>query len=136
VRIDYVPYFSYGEEIAVLVERERGVASLTRRYESFTRLLVSDEYPWNYQSSLAVDRKYLTKLRKLLVLHFDEAELRFLCFDMGIDYESLAGEDKMGKTREILTLLERQNRIPELVEVVRDSRPDLDWEELNASTSW
>lgn len=141
VRIDYVPYFSYGEEIAVLVERERGVASLTRRYESFTRLLVSDEYPWNYQgrtdmTTVVVDRKYLTKLRKLLVLHFDEAELRFLCFDMGIDYESLAGGDKMGKTREILTFLERHNRIPELVEVVRDSRPDLDWEELDVSTSW
>jgi cellulose biosynthesis protein BcsQ len=135
VRIDYVPYFSYGEEIAVDVEVDRGVASLTHRYESFTRLLVSDEYPWNYRgrtdmTTVVVDQKYLTKLRSLLVEYFNEEELRDLCFTMGIDYESLPGEGMKGKTREILTFLERHNRIPELVEVVRDSRPDLAREPL------
>ncbi|MFP4437074.1 MAG: hypothetical protein ACLFVO_07490 [Chloroflexaceae bacterium] len=87
-------------------------------------------------TTVVVDQKYLTKLRSLLVEYFNEEELRDLCFTMGIDYESLPGEGMKGKTREILTFLERHNRIPELVEVVRDSRPDLDWEELDVSTSW
>ncbi len=47
VQIQHVPYYAYGEEIAVLNERNRSSRlSLTRSYESFTRCLEQPHGPW------------------------------------------------------------------------------------------
>ncbi len=134
----------FGGKRVLMVDWDLEAPGLHLFFHNRVRLSATNsdhEYPWNYRgrtdmTTVVVDQKYLTKLRSLLVEYFNEEELRDLCFTMGIDYESLPGEGMKGKTREILTFLERHNRIPELVEVVRDSRPDLDWEELDVSTSW
>jgi len=42
---------------------------------------------------------------------FSEDELRTLCFDMGIDYESLPASSKPGKARELLEYCKRHNRL-------------------------
>jgi hypothetical protein len=41
-------------------------------------------------------------------------ELQALCQQLGLDYEDLPGADKSAKTRELLVLLERQNRLQDL----------------------
>ncbi len=46
VKVQHVPAYSYGEEIAVEVEREKGRLSLTRSFERFTGILVGEENPW------------------------------------------------------------------------------------------
>ncbi len=73
--------------------------------------------------------RYLTQLRQILRERFDEDELRDFCFDLNVDYDSLRGEGKADKARELLCYLERRNRIPELVEIGKTARPDVSWEE-------
>jgi cellulose biosynthesis protein BcsQ len=51
VQIQYVPRYSYGEEISVLLEQSENRLSLSRSYESFTNSLVKIEAPWEYQNT-------------------------------------------------------------------------------------
>jgi Mrp family chromosome partitioning ATPase len=47
VQIQHVPRYAYGEDIAVMVENNRDVFSLTRSFERFTAILDSGTEPWN-----------------------------------------------------------------------------------------
>jgi hypothetical protein len=67
----------------------------------------------------------LVTLRRILVRQFDTNELHTLCFDMNIDLESLPGDGKSAKVRELLAFLERRGRIAELVGTIRELRPDV-----------
>lgn len=66
------------------------------------------------------------ELRQILELRFDEEELRTLCFDLGKDYDSLRGEGKAAKARELVALAERQGDLPKLEAAIRRERPSLD----------
>lgn len=46
VQVQQTPDYAYGEEIAVLVEKQRDRFSLTRSYQTFTERLVRTEGPW------------------------------------------------------------------------------------------
>jgi hypothetical protein len=74
------------------------------------------------------ERIHLAKLRQILVDRFDEGELRTLCFDLGVDYDSLPGVGKADKAREIVAYLERREQIYEFVNVGRQYRSDIPWE--------
>jgi hypothetical protein len=74
------------------------------------------------------DREYLVRLRRILTTRFGESELRDLCFDLGVGYESLPGEGTGDKARELIAHLERHNRIPYLIAVGKQLRPDVGWE--------
>lgn len=77
------------------------------------------------------ERAYLADLRRLLVQRFSLSELRTICFDLGIDAESVAvggftnGPAKPGLVHGMLDYLEQRRRILELVAYVRATRPDL-----------
>ncbi len=64
------------------------------------------------------------KLRDILITHFDENELRDLCFELKVDYESLPGTGKSAKARELVAFMERRGRLPELTEACCRLRPD------------
>jgi DNA-binding NarL/FixJ family response regulator len=63
-------------------------------------------------------------LLKVLKTRFDEEDLRELCFVLHIDYDSLRGGNKVGKARELILYCEQRSRIKDLVEYVRQERPD------------
>jgi hypothetical protein len=67
-------------------------------------------------------------LRRLLIEHFDVEDLRTLCFDLGEDYDSLRGEGKAGRARELVAHLERCGRISELVALGSAMRPNASWD--------
>jgi hypothetical protein len=71
--------------------------------------------------------------RQLLVQYFDEEELRSLAFDLEVDYDSLRGEGKAGKARELVAYLDRHGRLGELAEIGPDLRPDVPWEGVAAA---
>lgn len=75
----------------------------------------------------ALERKHLVKLRRILTERFNDGELRTLCFDLGVDYDSLPGEGKTDRARELIAYLERHGRISELVRVGKQLRPDVSW---------
>jgi hypothetical protein len=76
------------------------------------------------------EQNRLIKVRQILASRFDENELRTLCFDLGMDYESLPGSGKTDKARELVAYCERHNCIPELTRIGKQQRPDIDWEDI------
>jgi formylglycine-generating enzyme required for sulfatase activity len=59
---------------------------------------------------------------------FDEDELRDLTFELDLDYEDLpASMGKAGKVRELILLCDRDNRVPELIGILRQLRPNVEW---------
>jgi outer membrane protein assembly factor BamB len=71
------------------------------------------------------DPAFLTYLRRLLVQRFDLGELRVLCFDLGVDAESLNGTSRGDLVLELLSHLDAQRRIPELLAYIRQTRGDI-----------
>ena len=64
-------------------------------------------------------------LRNVLYNHFDEGELRDLCFfDLNVDYDSLPGQGRGGKIRELIAHCERFGRTHELEQACRRWRPN------------
>ena len=66
-------------------------------------------------------------IREQLVKYFNSSELRELCFQLNVDYEIINGENKIDKSRELLTYLQRRNRLVELVEYCNKRRPNVKW---------
>ncbi len=80
------------------------------------------------------EHQYLVQLRQILEAYFDDGELRTLCFDLQLDYDSLPGQGKASKARELVAYLERRDRIAELTQLGRQLRPQVDWGEIGASS--
>lgn len=69
----------------------------------------------------------LADLRHLMITHFSESELRQLVFDLGVDYELLDGRNRGDKTIALISLMQRAQRLPELLAACRRRRPQADW---------
>lgn len=63
------------------------------------------------------------ELRDRLNRFFNENELRDLCFDLGMDYESLPDQTKAGKARELVAYFERRGDLNRLIDRCRELRP-------------
>lgn len=59
--------------------------------------------------------------------HFNESELRSLAFTLGVEYENLIGETKQDKARELVTYMERRDRMGELMALLVERRPGVAW---------
>ncbi len=92
----------------------------------------------DHQAEATLARKlkvpHLTGLRQILIQRFDEGELRTLCDDLDVDYDSLPTIGKANKARELVSYLERRDRIPDLVELGKAQRPDIPWEDALEAT--
>ena len=75
-------------------------------------------------------QSFLKKLRQLIASRFNEGELDQLCFELDVAHEDLPGEGHGVKVIELIALMERSNRLPELVEMVSILRPQANWPEL------
>jgi len=71
----------------------------------------------------------LIHLQKQLAESFNLSEIRGLCFDLGLNYEELAGDVLSDKTRELVKLCHRYGRTADLVARCQALRPQVDWEE-------
>lgn len=67
----------------------------------------------------------LVEIHKKLMTHFNESELRHLCFMLQLDYDDLPANDKRGKVRELILYYERYERLAELVAACCKERPSL-----------
>ncbi len=66
---------------------------------------------------------YLSQLHQLLNQHFSLTEIRTLCLNLNVDYESVAGEEKPSRIRELLLGLGRNGRLPDLIALTKKLRP-------------
>lgn len=88
---------------------------------------------WNDQVQNAPQQSshsVMSTLRQLCSQYFDDSELRDLCFDLQIEYENLSGENKLAKVRELLRYTSRHQKLPELIEIFKRLRPDLQWPDI------
>jgi ABC-type Fe3+/spermidine/putrescine transport system ATPase subunit len=69
----------------------------------------------------------LSALRDHIYKHFDIVELQSLCFDLGVDFEELSGERKSENIVALILLLERRERLPELLTLLAEKRPTVPW---------
>jgi hypothetical protein len=77
---------------------------------------------------------YHILLYRLLATRCDEGELRTLCFHLSVDYDDLPASGKANKARELIAFLQRHDRIPELLMIGRELRPDFPWDEITGPT--
>ncbi|MBK8905338.1 MAG: hypothetical protein IPM53_29415 [Anaerolineaceae bacterium] len=96
--------------------------------------MLYDQLPGQYThpaiSAPAVGRAELVELRQNLNEAFNTTDLRNLCWDLGIDYENLSGENKLDKTRELLDYLDNRSRIADLLVILQKERPKIGWPSL------
>lgn len=71
-----------------------------------------------------------TEFRKAIVAHFNTEEIRTLCYDMNVDYDSLGGEGKEGKVRELIIMCRRHGREEQLLSTLKLARPNIEWPDL------
>ncbi len=76
---------------------------------------------------LSKPQREAVRLRQALVERFSLDELRTLSYDLGVDFEALDGKGKAGKARELVSYMERRERLDEIVRVGRLHRPDISW---------
>lgn len=76
-----------------------------------------------------------SKLRKQVAASLNIDELRSLCFDLEIDYDSLSGEGKEGKVRELIALMRRNNDVSRLIKYLSALRPNIQWVEILSTES-
>lgn len=68
------------------------------------------------------------KLHRILDQYFNDQELRQLCFEMSVQYDDLPYPGQSNKARELVALCVRTGRVDELIQRVKDARPNLDFE--------
>ena len=73
-----------------------------------------------------------TELRQLIATYLSNEDLRTLCFDLDLDYDSLGGEGKEAKARELIIWSRRNDRVADLIEALVAQRPQVAWKELEA----
>lgn len=76
--------------------------------------------------------QYLSILHKQIDQYFSFNEIKTICFDLGVDYENIPGNIRSAFTRNLIVSLAKQNRLQELVGIVRAERPFLDWQDVPA----
>lgn len=74
--------------------------------------------------------KHRVLLHKEIDDYFSLDELREMILELGIDYDNLPGERKIDKALELALLMNRLGRFKELLEVLTEKRPFLDWSEF------
>jgi hypothetical protein len=80
--------------------------------------------------------KRVTRQRQSRVLsrtldeRFNIEELQSLCFHLGVDFDNLLGQSKERKAEELIAYLERRDRVSELIQVGRQARQDIPWDEI------
>ena len=75
---------------------------------------------WSYKPGSI---EQLKTLRDCIVQHFDEGELKTMCFDLGVNYDDLDGEGISDKTTELVLFMNRNGRSAELTNYCRTHRP-------------
>ena len=77
----------------------------------------------------------LAELRNLIDQHFSLEEIQTLCFDMQVEFEHLAGNTRPLKIQNLIVYLTQRQRLPDLMEWLKQQRPNVSWE-LAQSAHW
>lgn len=65
-----------------------------------------------------------TQLHDFIVDYFSLDELKTLCFKLGVEFDDLGGDGRVGKARELVLLMKRQTRLSRLDGLLLRARPE------------
>ena len=74
----------------------------------------------------------LSQLRQLLTQQFNMSELHHLAFDLGIEYEELAGSNRSDKVVSLIEYSQRNGRLTNLIAECRQLSPRTSWPDMVA----
>jgi hypothetical protein len=77
---------------------------------------------------------YLRQLRQLIDEHFNLEEIKTLTFDLGLDYEHLAGETRPSKIVSLLLYLVRRGELSNLIDLLYIQRQSVQWPDMPPDT--
>lgn len=122
---------------AIFIPRgyDKTIAEMTleTRYQLSTRMLaVNDFYTSVLDHKLAGKvAQNRVRLQQLIARHFNKTELADLFYALEIDPEEvLTKVIKREQVRELILYCDRHGRIPDLLEVCRKERPNVEWPEF------
>ncbi len=93
-------------------------------WESVQAKILAVPPPSQSPSALPLPTLDHKALFDLIFIHFDLSEIRGVCFEMKIEYESLPGDGtRNDKVRELIKHCDRHNRKHELLHNLRELRP-------------
>jgi DNA-binding NtrC family response regulator len=95
---------------ALVTAVRRALAKRVARRRTARTILTSNP-PMQSALNLSTDVRVL---RQLITKRLDLEELRTLCFDLEVDFDSLRGEGKAGKSRELVALFWRRGVLDQL----------------------
>lgn len=75
------------------------------------------------------------ELRKLMDGSFSLDEIKVLCFDLSVDFDALSGDDKGSKIIGLIQHSARNNRVVDLVDACRKTRPSAKWDAVGAAAA-
>ena len=73
--------------------------------------------------------QYRARLRTQLVASFDANELKTLCADIGVNYDTVPGEELESRAHGLITKLVRRGELVRLTDYCARLRPHLNWQE-------
>lgn len=73
-------------------------------------------------------RHILIELQQALIQQFNLSELKTLCLDMKLNFETIPGENLNSKAEELVRYLDRRSQIKELLDACTKARPNHSWE--------
>ncbi|MBL7798238.1 MAG: hypothetical protein JNJ90_17220 [Saprospiraceae bacterium] len=62
------------------------------------------------------------EIYETLKKRYNDSEFKEMCFSLGIDYENLGGATRNDKMLELVMLLERRERLPEIIHILSPQR--------------
>ena len=69
------------------------------------------------------DTHQLKQIHQQILQHFNDEELRTLCFHVGVEYDDLGGRGRAANARELVQWTQRNNRLPSLMALIKEARP-------------
>ncbi|MCB8988928.1 MAG: tetratricopeptide repeat protein, partial [Ardenticatenaceae bacterium] len=69
------------------------------------------------------DTHQLKQIHQQILQHFNDEELRTLCFHVGVEYDDLGGRGRAANARELVQWAQRNNRLSDLMALIKEARP-------------
>ena len=76
---------------------------------------------------------YPRELRLAVGQHFNIKELETLAFDLGINWDELAGDTLTLKCQSLIGVMGRNGRLPDLLYLLHQERPGVPWPDMKTT---
>jgi hypothetical protein len=116
--------------IIVTVYQEQEWLGGARLHTVAQEQVVGKVYVNVHSRTIRPDRAAQVAVAQRIEELFTAAQLRTLCFDLGVNYDNLEGTTLAEKARSLVGEMVRTGRFHELVRACQELRPNLDWEAL------